>query len=83
MQVDRAKTEELPHTGVGVESERVLSPLFITGSNYGTRSSTILLLDYDNRVTFIERFFHPDQAGWNDVSYQFLISYLETRNIYE
>lgn len=68
---DQASSEELPHTGVGVESERILSPLFIKDLNYGTRSSTVLLLDYGNRVTFVERFFHPDKEGGQDVSYQF------------
>ena len=45
----------LPDTGFGIERERHLSPIFIAGSEYGTRSSTILLIDRGNRVTFVER----------------------------
>ena len=36
--------KSLPDTGVGLQWERVLSPLFITSPHYGTRSSTILLM---------------------------------------
>lgn len=52
-----AKDEELPHTGVGLEMERLLSPLFIKMPHYGTRSSTVLLIDKENHVTFVERVF--------------------------
>lgn len=50
-----ADDEHLPDTGVGLELERQLSPLFIKTPNYGTRSSTVLLIDYHNKVTFVER----------------------------
>lgn len=52
---EKAPDELLPNTGVGIELERILSPLFITSSHYGTRSSTILLVDKENNVTFHER----------------------------
>jgi uncharacterized protein with NRDE domain len=45
----------LPDTGVGLDTERLLAPLFISGPVYGTRSSSILLIDQDAGVTFIER----------------------------
>ena len=38
---------ELPDTGVGLDLERVLSPLFIRGERYGTRATTALVLDRD------------------------------------
>ena len=50
-----AEDETLPNTGVELELERQLSPLFIRTPNYGTRCSTVLLVDNDNNVTFIER----------------------------
>lgn len=50
-----AADNELPQTGVGIELERMLSPLFIKTPEYGTRSSTILLVDHQNHVTFVER----------------------------
>lgn len=52
-----AEDGELPETGVGLEMERLLSPLFIKIPNYGTRSSTVLLIDKENHVTFVERTF--------------------------
>jgi uncharacterized protein with NRDE domain len=57
---DRARPpdDRLPETGVGLEWERVLSPLFIESEVYGTRSSTVLLIDRNGGVTFIERVFN-------------------------
>lgn len=54
----KAPDQELPHTGITLEWERLLSSLFITSERYGTRSSTILLLDQDFQATFIERSFN-------------------------
>jgi len=48
----------LPDTGVGLEWERILSPLFIVSPVYGTRSSTVLLVDRSGEVTFVERTFN-------------------------
>ena len=56
-----AEDEELPQTGVGLELERVLSPLFIKIPSYGTRSSTVLLMDKEQNVTFVERTFHEGE----------------------
>ena len=53
----KANDEELPNTGVGLEMERLLSPLFIKIPNYGTRSSTVLLIDQADNITFVERTF--------------------------
>lgn len=47
--------EDLPDTGVGFDLEKKLSPLFIRTDHYGTRSSTVLLIDKQNQVTFAER----------------------------
>ncbi|MFK2824111.1 NRDE family protein [Bacillus sp. B190/17] len=52
---DRAPDEELPNTGVSLEWERKLSPIFISGDDYGTRSSSVLLIDQMNHVYFAER----------------------------
>lgn len=51
----------LPDTGVGLDRERFLSPIFIAGDAYGTRSSTLILIDRDNRVTFAERCYDSRQ----------------------
>jgi len=45
----------LPTTGVGVELERFLSPVFVRSPAYGTRSTTLLMLDRDGNAQFMER----------------------------
>ena len=44
----------LPATGVTLEWERWLSPLFIDAPGYGTRSSAALLADHRGRVRVVE-----------------------------
>lgn len=51
----RAADNELPETGVGLELERVLSPMFIKSPTYGTRSSTVLTIDRAGRASFTEK----------------------------
>lgn len=53
-----APDDKLPNTGVGIELERLLSPLFIKMPNYGTRATTVVLFDKNNQVTFVERTYH-------------------------
>jgi uncharacterized protein with NRDE domain len=48
---------ELPDTGVGATRERELSPAFIAGERYGTRASTVVLVDRAGGVRFFERRF--------------------------
>lgn len=50
----RAPDHDLPDTGVGLERERLLSPPFIVDDVYGTRCTTLLLVDADGRCTFRE-----------------------------
>jgi uncharacterized protein with NRDE domain len=52
-----APDDALPDTGVGMPRERVLSPAFIISPAYGTRSSTVVLVDRHGQVVFIERGF--------------------------
>lgn len=54
----RSPDDRLPDTGVGLEWERLLSPLFIESPSYGTRSSTVLLIDGYGCVAFTERVFN-------------------------
>lgn len=56
-----AKDEELPNTGVPFELEQKLSSIFIKMPQYGTRSSTVILVTHDNNVTFVERTFQQGQ----------------------
>ena len=64
----------LPDTGIGLERERGLSPLFIEGSVYGTRSTTVVLIDRDNHVTFRERCFDDHHQVTADTQFEFRIA---------
>jgi uncharacterized protein with NRDE domain len=68
-----AHDEQLPDTGVGMEWERILSPIFITSPTYGTRSSTVILIDRNNCVTFTEKTFNSDPEHAASVEYKFEI----------
>lgn len=57
-----APDEALPRTGVDLEWERALSPIFITSPAYGTRCSSVLLIDTASAVHFSERTWLPAQA---------------------
>ncbi|MBW2028917.1 MAG: NRDE family protein [Deltaproteobacteria bacterium] len=63
---------ELPNTGVGLEWERTLSPIFITSPDYGTRCSTIILIDNKNRTTLMEKTFdrNTDRAECRKYEFQ-------------
>jgi len=64
----------LPNTGVGIDWERVLSSVFIVSPAYGTRSSTLILWDKEDRVTFIERTHVPGPSPRPDeVRFEFTI----------
>ncbi len=52
-----AAETELPDTGIPRELERAISPIFIKTEKYGTRCSTILLVDQNGNVTFEEQRF--------------------------
>lgn len=54
--------EALPDTGIGLEWERMLSTAFIQTPEYGTRCSTVLLVDRSGRACFEEHSFAPDGA---------------------
>jgi len=56
---DQAPDELLPNTGVSLEWERKLSPLFIKSEEYGTRSSTVMLMT-DQEIQYVERVFNKE-----------------------
>jgi uncharacterized protein with NRDE domain len=81
---DQARPEDqhLPDTGIGLEWERILATMFIASPIYGTRSSSLLIVDRRRRVTFVERTFNGGSDHWMTVKYQFKIGgdarYVET-----
>jgi uncharacterized protein with NRDE domain len=70
----RPPDEGLPNTGVGLEWERVLSPFFVESPAYGTRSSTVLLIDREGAVTFIERALNGGSESWLTSRFDFRIT---------
>jgi uncharacterized protein with NRDE domain len=57
-----ADLDETPDTGLPPEWERALSSPFVVHERYGTRCSTVLLVEHDGRTTMCERRF---DAGGN------------------
>jgi uncharacterized protein with NRDE domain len=49
----------LPDTGIGVERERVLAPMFIAAESYGTRAITALVIDAARHAHIYERSYGP------------------------
>jgi uncharacterized protein with NRDE domain len=71
---DRISSDaQLPDTGVGLERERALSAAFIKSPGYGTRSSTVILVDYNNHVSFHERSYDPVTSGFSDQTFLYTI----------
>ena len=56
----------LPDTGVGMEWERILSPLFIKSKTYGTRSSSVVFMNRNGKIQFTERSFAPPSDACQD-----------------
>lgn len=61
---------ELPSTGLSLEWEQALSSIFITGAEYGTRASTVVLIRDDGEITFVERSFGPGGTAIGTKSYR-------------
>ena len=59
---------QLPDTGVGLATERLLSSVFITSPSYGTCASTLLLVRSTGRWQMIERSFGPLGARLGEVT---------------
>lgn len=69
-----APDEELPRTGVSLEWERLLSAAFVRSPAYGTRSSTVVLVDRAGRLTFVEQTYDPDARPGSRAAESFTIS---------
>lgn len=65
-----APDEELPDTGVGKEWEKLLSPMYIESPAYGTRLSTLLLMDRKGSLWYEERSYNPETG---QKSFQFQV----------
>lgn len=64
---EQASDSDLPHTGIGLEFERKLSAMFIKTPDYGTRSASVVLVDYNGNATFAERTFEKGELSGEQV----------------
>ena len=62
--------EELPRTGIPEEWERVLSAPFVLHPDYGTRASTVLLLESSGAGLLVERRFNPQGILLGETQFQ-------------
>ena len=69
----KAKEEDLPDTGVGMEWEKVLSSIFIQSPKYGTRCSTAVIVDKENNFRFAEKTFFGNQGSFSNKDFSFKI----------
>ncbi len=69
-----AADARLPDTGVGLERERFLSPAFIAHTAYGTRASTVVLID-DDHAQIVERRFGPEGVYLGETRMRVAIAY--------
>lgn len=71
---ERPSAEELPDTGLSRELEEKVSPVFIRDHEYGTRSSTVLLIDRNKEAVFTEKRYRAGTKQVEEVNrYQFTI----------
>lgn len=64
---------ELPDTGVGLARERQLSAAHVVSADYGTRCSSVLIVDADGRAQFAERSFAPHGVAGETLTYEFAL----------
>lgn len=70
LDVRQGDEANLPDTGIDRELEKLLSPIFISGSEYGTRSSTLVLHDGEGGLHVRERAFAAHGQWVDDVAWQ-------------
>jgi len=71
---ERAEDSRLPKTGVPIELERALSPIFIETESYGTCSSSFAAINENGLATFIEKTHPTLDRQSKTVSFHFMIS---------
>ncbi len=66
-----APDDQLPDTGLSRELEKAISPVFIKSDKYGTRSSTIILVNSVNEVLFVEKSLDTRTGEWIESRFSF------------
>lgn len=62
----KASEDELPVTGISRDLEKAVSSIFIKTENYGSRCSTVLLIDKEGNIDFTERSFEPGSITFKE-----------------
>jgi uncharacterized protein with NRDE domain len=70
---DIPASEGLPDTGIGIERERALSSMFIKTPGYGSRCSTVVLVDKENRVQYTERVYDLSNFEYTTSAFEFSV----------
>lgn len=70
----RAPDDQLPDTGIGLERERALSSMFIKSPDYGSRCSTVVLVDKQNNALFSERVYNLTTFEFSEKTFEFGIN---------
>lgn len=70
---DQPAQDNLPDTGIGIERERALSSMFIKTPGYGSRCSTVVLVDKYNRVQFTERVYDLSTFEYTTSAFEFSV----------
>lgn len=69
-----APDADLPKTGVGLERERMLSPLRVVSPAYGTRCSSAVIFGSGRRVQFAERSYGAQGEERDTLRYEFALA---------
>lgn len=69
-----APENDLPETGVSRDWERLLSSVFIRAPGYGTRASSVLLIERGGEASLCERSFGADAELLEDRRFRFTVS---------
>ncbi|XP_048199472.1 transport and Golgi organization protein 2 homolog isoform X2 [Perognathus longimembris pacificus] len=72
---------QLPDPAIEDQGQEYVRPIlnkyaavFVRGSNYGTRTNTIILVDADGHVTFTERsMLDKDLSRWETTTHEFML----------
>ncbi len=64
----------LPNTGLALERERALSSMFIKTEGYGSRCSTVVLVDTADNVLFTERVYDVRTFDHTTASFRFALN---------
>jgi uncharacterized protein with NRDE domain len=69
----RPDDADLPQTGVGLDMERMLAPIFIASEIYGTRASTVIAIEHCGRVNVAEQNYGPNGRKLNREEFSFTL----------